>query len=112
MLPATLNEYLEKVAHETAKMSWPGRMSSILHASTKRAVEEHFFATAFVSELQGLWNDPAFRIIARELSAPPRGTRMCGFPGAKTRENSPVSGGGESPDTDRDTFSHGLFRNC
>jgi hypothetical protein len=58
MLPVTLNDYLERVARETAKMSWPGQMSPILHASTKGAVEG-YFATSFLSEIQNLWDKPA-----------------------------------------------------
>lgn len=56
MLPVTLDGYLERVARETAKMSWPGQMHPILHANTKKSVED-YFSTIFVSHLKRVWTD-------------------------------------------------------
>lgn len=53
ILPITLDEYLEGIARESAKMSWPGQMSPILKAQTKRAVED-YFARDFLKQL---WNE-------------------------------------------------------
>lgn len=55
MFPTTLESYLENVARETAKMSWPDRMSGILKAKTKEAVEVFFTAPQFLADLQLLW---------------------------------------------------------
>jgi hypothetical protein len=55
MLPLTVKDFLEKVARETARMSWPGQMSPILREGTNRAVED-YFGTHFLPYLVELWN--------------------------------------------------------
>ena len=52
-----LIDLLSQIARETAKMSWPGRMHSILQASTKGAVVD-YFAKNFLPRLSAIWTNP------------------------------------------------------
>lgn len=48
-----LKEYLEAVATETARMSYPGRMSPILHGGAKAKAEEYFKKKFPIAEVWG-----------------------------------------------------------
>ncbi len=56
-LPTTKIEYLEKIARETARMSYPGSMSRgtkpVVKKGAKKALEEHF---AVNFPLSDVWN--------------------------------------------------------
>lgn len=53
--PLTLDGYLRAVARETARLSWPGRMSCILAKDAKRDAEVYFTADRFHAELKRVW---------------------------------------------------------
>ena len=54
----TSEEFVKAVARETARMSWPGRMSGILKAGTKKKVEGFFVIRADNPEWMKMWTDP------------------------------------------------------
>lgn len=51
-------QFVEAVARETARMSWPGQMGRILKAGTKKAVEEFFVCKATTEPWMRIWTDP------------------------------------------------------
>jgi hypothetical protein len=53
--PLTLDEYLTAIARETARMSWPGRMASVLREGAKRDTEAYFTSNSFLAELTKIW---------------------------------------------------------
>ena len=55
-------QFLEAVAKETAKMSYPGRMGGVVKAGTKKAVETYFVETFPLSDV---WEDA--RRVARNF---------------------------------------------
>ncbi len=53
--PLTLDEYLYAVAKETARMSWPKRMSTIFAQGTKNDAEAYFTSGDFLARLKSAW---------------------------------------------------------
>ncbi len=54
--PLTLDEYLHAVARETARLSWPGRMSALLEAGAKKDTEAYFTCETSVGALKNVWS--------------------------------------------------------
>ena len=54
----TAKEFVQAVARETARMAWPGRMSGILRAGTKKQVEGFFVSMAATPRWMKIWTDP------------------------------------------------------
>ena len=53
--PLTLTEYLDGIARETVRMSYPGRMGGIVKTKTKRDVLQPYFTTRF--PLKKVWKN-------------------------------------------------------
>ena len=54
--PSTKSEYIKRIATETAKMSYPGRMGGILKEGAKKDVIEEYFKNDF--PLVKIWDNP------------------------------------------------------
>ena len=51
--PASISDLLERIARETARMSWPGKMNNLLMVSTKKKLEEEYFSSLF--PIKDIW---------------------------------------------------------
>ena len=54
--PSTKSEYIKRIATETAKMSYPGRMGGIIKEGAKKDVIEKYFVYDF--PLIKIWDNP------------------------------------------------------